>query len=61
MGVLASSEATATTIIRFGAAVPIDTPEYVATLVVAPTPAGFAVRVITAMSKYYLEIVSQVY
>jgi hypothetical protein len=45
IGVLASSEATTTTTIRFGAAAPMAWLEYVATLVEADAPAGLAVRV----------------
>lgn len=47
IGVEASSDPTKTTTIRFGAAVPIETPVYVATLDEADTPAGLAVWVIT--------------
>lgn len=47
MGVEASSEPTKTTTILFGAAVPIETPVYVATVAEADTPAGFAVFVMT--------------
>jgi hypothetical protein len=50
IGVDANSEATQTTTILSGWAVPIDTFEYVATLAEALTPAGLAVWVIeTAM------------
>lgn len=51
----ANSEATKTTTILSGWAVPIETPEYVATLEEALTPAGLAVCVIdTAIKPHYI-------
>jgi hypothetical protein len=43
----ANSVPTTTTIVRLGAAVPIETPVYVATVAEADTPAGFAVWLMT--------------
>jgi hypothetical protein len=52
MGVLASSHVTSTTTVRFHAASPIATLEYVATLLEALTPAGSAVLVIETAIVY---------